>query len=141
MDPEPQQHLTLTAGASAAGGPLPAAVLRHEGAPGGDHYDVLLAVRVPHGPDDAACATWRAAIDPAAAGPGDSLEVEPIHPHRAFYLSLAARHALDGGRGWVVPVRQGSWRRTDGEAIELRWNDGTTTVVAPLAIDRWRIER
>lgn len=124
----------------AANAPLPAAVLRHEGAAEGDHFDLLLAVRPPEGADDAACATWRSMVDPARAAPGELVRLEPIHPHRAFYLGLRVRHALDGGRGSVVPVRAGTWARRPDDRIEFRWRDGSSTVVMPLAIDLWRIE-
>ena len=124
--------------ATAPGNPLPAAVLRHEGSPGGDHFDVLLAVRAPAGPDDAACATWRAAVDPACAAPGSSIAVEPVAPHRALYLALPGPRELDGGRGTVQPVRAGSWRRASGGEIEFRWDDGTATRVAPVSMTEWR---
>ena len=140
MAPEPLPTPLEPGPADAANEPLPAAVLRHEGAPGGDHLDLLLAVRPPAGPDDAACATWRSTVDPARAKPGELVRLEPIHPHRAFYLGLRDRHALDGGRGSVVPVRTGTWARRSGDRIEFRWSDGSSTVVTPLAIDLWRIE-
>jgi hypothetical protein len=123
--------------APAEPGPLPAAVLRHVGAPGGDHFDILLAVREPRDADDRACATWRCAVDPGTAGPGQVLEVEPIAPHRALYLRLAAPRELGDGRGRVEPVRRGAWRRI-GEAIECRWEDGSVTRVVPESIGRWR---
>ena len=123
--------------ALAPSGPLPAAVLRHVGSADGDHFDILLAVREPRDADDRACATWRCAIDPGTAGPGQVLEVEPIAPHRALYLRLASPRDLGEGRGRVEPVRRGAWRRT-GEEIECRWEDGTVTRVVPESIGLWR---
>ena len=63
----------LTLDDAPRGARLPAAVLRHSGAPGGDHFDVLLAVRVPASDDDRACATWRADADPGCVAPGGSI--------------------------------------------------------------------
>ena len=124
--------------ASTAGTPLPAAVVRHEGAPDGGHFDVLLAVRSPAGPDDPACATWRSAVDPAAAAAGEAIELEPIAPHRALYLALDGPRTLDGGRGTVTPVRRGSWRREPDGAIGFLWSDGSATRVVPESINCWR---
>jgi hypothetical protein len=120
---------------------LPAAVLLHSGAPGGDHFDVLLAVREPASEDDRACATWRADADPGCVAPGESIRVEAIHAHRATYLALREIRTLDAGPGTVSPVRRGRWRMADGGAIELAWDGGGTTVVRPEAADRWRILR
>lgn len=133
MDPLPPAAETTLPGE-----PLPAAVILHRGAAGGDHYDVLLAVRTPAGPDDAACATWRAAVDPAEAAPGSSFAVQPLPAHRALYLWLANAREIDGGRGTAVPVRSGDWRRTGDGHIEFRWADGTATRVEPLSITEWR---
>lgn len=133
MDPLPPD-----AGTTHPGEPLPAAVVRHRGAPGGDHFDVLLAVREPAGPDDAACATWRAAVDPAEAAPGSTFAVEPLPAHRALYLSLAGPRELGGGRGTAVPVRAGTWRPARDGHIEFRWSDGSSTRVEPLSITEWR---
>lgn len=129
----------LTLDDAPCGARLPAAVLRHAGAPGGDHFDVLLAVREPASEDDRACATWRADADPGCVVPGGSIRVEAIHAHRAAYLALRELRVLDAGRGTVAPVRRGRWRMADGGAIELTWDGGGTTVVRPEAADRWRI--
>jgi hypothetical protein len=129
----------LTLECAPRGTALPAAVLTHSGAPGGDHFDVLLAVRVPASEDDRACATWRADADPGCVAPGGSIRVKAIHPHRAAYLTLRGVRELDAGRGTVAPVRRGRWRMADDGAIELTWDGGGTTVVRPEAADRWRI--
>jgi hypothetical protein len=102
----------------------PAAVIRHETA-GGAHFDLLLARRAPEGPDDRACATWRAARDPAALAVGAETPVEPIADHRAHYLRLAAPTELSAGRGRVRPVAQGDWRPCVDGAVEIRWSGGT----------------
>jgi hypothetical protein len=103
----------------------PAAVIRHETA-GGAHFDLLLARREPEGPDDRACATWRAARDPAALAVGAETPVEPIADHRAHYLGLAGHSELSGGRGRVLPVARGAWRPGMDGAVEVRWDEGTT---------------
>jgi hypothetical protein len=110
--------------------PLPAAVLRHTGSDVADHFDVLLAVRTPAGPDDRACATWRTPRDPGSLAVGERLAVERIAEHRADYLGLRTERELDRGRGLVTPVRHGTWSAaTDGADIDLRWHDGTGTVL------------
>lgn len=119
--------------------PLPAAVLRHRGAPAGDHFDVLLAVREPAGDDDRACATWRSPRDPAGLPAGTTLEIEPIPAHRARYLRLEAPVDLGMGRGTAVPVRRGTWTGAGGRRLELRWDDGTTTRIEAESTTRWRI--
>lgn len=118
---------------------LPAAVLRHQGAPGGDHFDLLLATRTPNGEDDRACATWRAAHDPATLDSGAAVTVEPIAAHRARYLALDAPVDLGAGRGMAVPVRRGRWRGTDGRRVELLWEDGTSTHIEAESTTCWRI--
>ena len=123
-----------------APGPMPAAVLLHRGAPGGDHFDVLLAVRMPTGEHDRACATWRAESDPAGLVAGDAVVVEPIPAHRARYLSLPGPADLGAGRGTAVPVRRGSWRGTDGLRVEFLWDDGASTRIAAESPTRWRID-
>jgi hypothetical protein len=122
-----------------ARGALPAAVLRHLGAPGGDHFDLLLATRPPTGDDDRACATWRIQRDPYSVGEGEAVAVEPIDAHRARYLFLAGPVDLGAGRGSAVPVRRGSWRGTDGHRVELLWEDGTSTRIEAESPTRWRI--
>lgn len=139
MPRDPWDDIAVQDAMPTAPAPLPAAVIRHEGAPAGDHFDVLLAVRTPSGDDDRACATWRAAHDPAALPPGSMLAVEPIPAHRARYLRLDAPEALSGGRGTAVPVRHGSWRTGRDGALEFSWDDGTRTRVAPESMTLWRI--
>ena len=123
-----------------ASGALPAAVTWHAGAPSGDHFDVLLASRMPIGPEDEACACWRASADPGAALPGTRIAVERIHAHRAVYLWLDGPHPLDAGRGTVTPVRRGSWTADGHGGIEFRWTDGTATRVAAESDTSWRID-
>ena len=113
----------------AAAGPLPAAVLRHTGSEVADHFDVLLAVRRPAGPDDRACATWRTPQDPGSLAVGEGLAAERIADHRADYLGLRTERELERGRGRVTPVRHGTWSAAAGADIELRWHDGTGTVL------------
>lgn len=122
-----------------AAGPLPAAVLLHRDAPGGTHFDVLLAVRAPAGDDDRACATWRTAQDPGLLEPGTALEVEPIQHHRARYLRLADPVELGAGRGTASTVRRGTWCSTAERRLELRWDDGTVTRIEAESPTRWRI--
>lgn len=123
MTDAPQPFLPAAAAADAPW--RPAAVIRHE-ATGGAHFDLLLARREPEGPDDRACATWRAAHDPAAMAVGAGTPVEPIDDHRARYLRLAAAAELAGGRGRVHPVARGTWRTCADGAVEVRWDRGTT---------------
>lgn len=120
-------------------GALPAAILQHLNAPGGSHFDVLLAVRPPAGDDDPACATWRVASDPATLPAGTALELEPIAPHRARYLWIDAPVDLGVGRGTAVPVRKGTWRTGPDRSIEFRWDDGRRTRVQPESMTCWRI--
>ena len=117
MAEAPQPFLPATADAPWR----PAAVIRHETA-GGAHFDLLLARRAPLGPDDRACATWRAAHDPAALAVGAETPMEPIDDHRAHYLHLAAASELSGGRGRVHPVARGEWRAGADGAVEVRWD-------------------
>jgi hypothetical protein len=102
----------------------PAAVVHHA-TDAGAHFDLLLARREPSGPDDHACATWRAAHDPSALPVGGTTTLEPIADHRAHYLRLAAPTELSSGRGWVRPVAQGDWRPCVDGAVEIRWSGGT----------------
>ena len=101
----------------------PAAVIRHEAADGA-HFDLLLARRDPEGPDDRACATWRAAADPAAMAVDAATAIEAIADHRAQYLRLEAASELSGGRGRVCPVARGHWRPCADGAVEIRWEGG-----------------
>ena len=106
---ERASHGQGRADAEAGGGWLPAAVIEHD-APGGRHFDLLLAVRRPEGPDDRACATWRCEEDPSALPAGGGCMTEPLDDHRAEYLSLRGPRELSGGRGSVRPVANGRWR-------------------------------
>jgi hypothetical protein len=122
----------------AATGPLPAAVLHHTGSDVADHFDVLLAVRTPAGPDDRACATWRTPRDPGSLAVDERLAAERIADHRADYLGLRIERELDRGRGRVTPVRHGTWSAAAGSAdIELRWHDGTGTVLRATPDGTW----
>jgi len=122
----------------AATGPLPAAVLRHAGSDMADHFDVLLAVRTPAGPDDLACATWRTPRDPGSIAVDEPLAAERIADHRADYLGLRTERDLERGRGRVTPVRHGTWSATAGSAdIELRWHDGTGMVLRATPDGTW----
>lgn len=102
----------------------PAAVVRHETA-GGAHFDLLLARREPEGPDDRACATWRAAHDPASMPVHSATAIESVADHRAHYLGLAGPSELSGGRGRVRPVACGTWRPGADGTVEVRWDGGT----------------
>lgn len=102
-----------------------AAVVHHETA-GGAHHDLLLARREPEGPDDRACATWRAAHDPAAMAVGAATAIEPVPDHRAHYLCLPGDAELSGGRGRVRPVASGAWRACTDGTVEIRWDAGVT---------------
>lgn len=106
---EPPSHGQGRTNAATEGGWLPAAVVEHD-APGGRHFDLLLAVREPAGPDDRACATWRCDADPSALPAGGACMTEAIDDHRAAYLSLREPQDLPGGRGSVRPVANGRWR-------------------------------
>ena len=103
----------------------PASVVLHETADGA-HFDLLLACRDPAGPDDPACATWRAADDPAQMQVGAVTAAERIGDHRALYLQLAGPAELSGGRGRVHPVAHGAWRACTDGAVEVRWSGGGT---------------
>lgn len=103
----------------------PAAVVHHA-TDAGAHFDLLLARREPSGPDDHACATWRAAHDPSVLPIGGATTLEPIADHRAHYLGLAGHSELSGGRGRVLPVARGAWRPGMDGAVEVRWDEGTT---------------
>lgn len=133
---ERASHGEGRADADAGGGWLPAAVIEHD-APGGRHFDLLLAVREPAGPDDRACATWRCGTDPSALMAGGSCACESIDDHRAAYLTLEGPRELPGGRGSVRPAARGRWRaagaaRAAGathaahgtEAFEVEWTTG-----------------
>ena len=120
-------------------GPWPAAVVRHEGAPGGDHFDVLLAERIPAGPDDECCACWRSPADPGSAAAGSLLAVTRIHAHRALYLGLTVPRTLGGGRGTVFPVRTGTWHRVAADRVLCRWSGGSATELSAVAPGTWRI--
>ena len=123
------------------GPPFPhaAAVLHHTGGAQGDHFDVLLATRTPHGEGDLACATWRTATDPGTLAIGQATTAERIGAHRAAYLSLTASRELSDGRGVVTPVRTGTWcpHGTDGNTIELHWSDDTRTRIAARPNGSW----
>jgi hypothetical protein len=106
--------------AHAGGGWLPAAVIEHE-APGGRHFDLLLAVREPAGPDDRACATWRCRADPSELPAGSRCASERIDAHRAAYLALEGPRTLTGDRGSVRPIAVGRWRPGADGAIEVEW--------------------
>ena len=120
--------------AAAGAGWLPAAVIEHE-APGGRHFDLLLAVREPAGPDDRACATWRCGGDPSALPTGSGCASERIDAHRAAYLALEGPRTLTGDRGSVRPVAVGRWRPGAAGAIEVEWALGRGTAAMTLRFE------
>jgi hypothetical protein len=128
---DPASHAHGTPGPAAGAGWLPAAVVEHD-APGGRHFDLLLAEREPAGPDDRACATWRCAADPSGFGGGGRCACERIDDHRAAYLALEGPRELSGGRGAVRPVAVGRWRAGPAGAIEVEWALGSGT--APMTL-------
>lgn len=126
---------------ASASSPLPAALLWHASGTGPDHFDLLLAERVPTNDADRVCATWRTSVDPGLLAPGESMSVEPIAAHRAAYLTLATAVNLDRGRGRVTPVRHGTWSLTKTDAgppaLHIEWTDGTRVVLHATEPNRW----
>jgi hypothetical protein len=89
-------------------------VLRHEGAPGGTHFDVMIE-REPGGK----LRTWRAGSWPI--GDGDNLEA--IGDHRREYLEYEGE--ISGERGFVKRVAEGICEvAEEGAALVVRLADG-----------------
>lgn len=129
--------------------PLPVAVLRHAQPDGGVHFDLLLAMRAPAGPDDRCAACWRCAAPADALEAGEATAAEQIGDHRALYLTLDVPRQLGEDRGAVAPVARGEWVLGDGVAAsaagaagaagsadesvplttEIRWSDGRRVVL------------
>ena len=115
--------------------PLPAALLLHRCGDGTAHFDLLLAVRLPTGDDDACAATWRVAGAPDGAAPADfrgvpaCLPAGRIHDHRALYLQLDVPRTLDRGRGDVFPVARGTWTAAPEGVATITWTDGARGTV------------
>jgi hypothetical protein len=100
------------------------AILRHETPDGAAHFDLLLA-ETPRVPDDARVVpTWRCDRDPLALGKDQRARIEPIAPHRGFYLRLDRAHELSDARGRVHPVRRGWHAAADATTRVLCGDDG-----------------
>lgn len=123
MPPAPQQPslepLPPRAQPPDASGPVPtASLLWHAQPDGGWHVDWLVQARLPAGPDDRAAVGWRVAIRPDQLRPdqlppGQTLNAEPLPPHRALYLNLRHATTLSGDRGTVTPLAWG-WMDAGG---------------------------
>ena len=116
-------------------------LIRHECGEG-SHWDWMLApAGCPTDPDAHSLDSWRVSVPLHRTPPADPIEIEVGPAHRVAYLSLAAPHALSGGRGHVTPVARGRWRQIDVSTWEVRWDGhwaGQVSVSASPRGPSWR---
>lgn len=118
-----------------------AALLLHAQPDGGWHVDWLLQARPPAGADDRVAVGWRVAFSPSQLRPdqmqpGQTVEAEPLPPHRALYLNLQQPTILTGDRGTVTPLAWG-WLEGAAPASEAAGAHAQPLAPPPTFTIRW----